>query len=81
MPTWLAPESRVFVPTIMFLQVLSCCVGEPVCFQGKPLVFRDSRRPREIPQLAPVIAAEPRAFNVQSLAGPVCLWYGIRPHS
>ena len=57
MPTWLAPESRVFVPTIMFLQVLSCDVGEPDCSQGNPLVFRDSQRRRKILHLAPVIVA------------------------
>ena len=57
MRTWLAPESRAFVPTIMFLQVLPCNVGEPDCLQSNPLIFCDSQRHRKILQFAPVIVA------------------------
>ena len=57
MPTWLAPESRVFVPTIMFLHVLPCSRAEPDSLRDNPLVFRDSQRRRKVRQFAPVIVA------------------------
>ena len=70
--SWLPRESAAACLSDVFLLFLPCSVGEPDCLQGNPLVFRNSQQRRLIPQPAPVIVAQPRAFNIWTPCGTAC---------
>ena len=70
--TWLVPETVVLRPRYMFLLVLPIGAHRPEADLPNPLRSLDSLpHPKKLPP-APVIASQPRDFNIPDLTGTDC---------